>query len=312
MIKILSSLLVAGTLVFSPPMEKVNYSHLPSVEEPAKDIWDVPNQCESFEYKKGKFKRIKKNWTEEDEQRFKEIIGVIAREMGADPRIFYVWGRREGDFRPSTMMVKRGDHRANKNAWKSHSWSQEKENELVSIMENSPQYGAGSEAYYQARDHLRKILKYKGNPWWNSKTEYKRNNLTREINQWFFGYGSFGMNSVLYVHVWDKDAPPWILCYDEGIISIITVVWAARKQYEKCRSLGFPKTYGVLDRRFSRGHCSTEYKKGFINRAWKNGLNPHAKPKLGDKWPEETTDRRVIYNYMRTKLIEEGLIEKGE
>lgn len=321
--KIIPSLLMVFVLIFngaaiaSSPKEqassKKTYVYLPDVEENPSKPWNVPNQCEGIERKDGKYKRIRKEWTEEDEQRFQKIIEIVAREMGADPKIFYLWGRREGDFRPSTLMLKIQDVRANRNAWRDHKWTKEKEEELLEIMRNSPQRGPGSEVYYQARAKYNKIQKYKNNPWYDyTRTYINEWGKKKEINTWHYGHGSFGMNTTLYVRLWDRQAPPWILCYDEGIISVVVVIWAARKQLDHCRRQGYPQTYGVLDRRFSSGHCSKQYSKGFLRRAKKLGMRPNAKPRLGDKWDQETTNRHEIYEHMRTTLENEGVIEKRE
>jgi len=122
------------------------------------------------------------------------------------------------------------------------------------------------------------------------------------------------MNAVLYTHVWDKTAPPWVLCGDEGIIATITAVWALRDQQSDCQYLTKkdPKKYGYdggtikgILQRWGGGQCRT----GRPKPAWRRLLPQYAKkvetrfggkysfnwntvPDFGTKFPRFETYRR--------------------
>jgi hypothetical protein len=294
---------ILATLLFNPPIE---------VEERK---WDVPYECDSYWVDKTKNgeKRRKiraKPYTAEERKRFRKIIHVVAREMGADPRIFKLWAKREGNLYTSSIHIKDEDIRANKMAWMRHEYHPEMETYLEMMLEDHPPV---RREHWKYRAKMADIQMYKGNPFFYNHfiVNYANGFMEemRQVSSWWRGYGPFGFNGIYYTHVWDKEAPPWIFCSYDGVPAIITAIWAARKQMHKCTSQGYSQTYGTLDRIFSSGHCSDSYSKDFVRRARSWGINPDAKPRLGRKWKRSETDRNEILNHMLSKLREKELIE---
>ena len=200
-------------------------------------------------------------------------------------------------------------------------------------------------SYYGMKRKLSHMRLYKGNPFWGAKLGYdyvipeetfsggetkpeEREKQWRNV--WGYGYGLYGMNGILFTHIWDKEAPPWILCGEEGIVSTVIAVWSLRKAQRECDNLSAkdPEKYGTeggtyetVIYRFARGKCPT-LKSKRLGKAWRKLMaeySPHqkngkqvgidftARAVLGEKWPRWQTHMRG--GIRRTTYLKD---EKGE
>lgn len=281
---------------------------------------DVPYQCEEFEVHVRddgslRYKRKRQPWTKADRQRFKKLVSLVAEEMGAEPRLFTSWALRESTFRPTAIHVLNNDVEASSSSWQRHKYDPIVEAELGALMKEA---GPQDKRYWKAKAKLSRITRFKGNKYFDAKVEYDTiypngERETHSQSRWAYGYGPFGFNPSYFVQVWDAKAPPWIFCSEDGVIAIVTAVWAARNNAAECKSLGYGDSYETVNRRFSSGHCEPRPERAhfFRKRARSAGLDPSRKAKLGTKWPRDTTDRGEVLQHMRRRAREEGLLSSG-
>lgn len=323
----------------NPELQKVDKIIPPVAEEKANSI-AVPERsvCETFEVhyvknKKGKtiqkFKRNRKSWGREDRARFKQLIHLVTSEMNADPRMFEAWGLRESTLNPSAIHLLNADLEAATTAWQAHKYSQDREQELVALMD---EVGARDRRFWKAKAELYKIRKFMNNAYFDDRITFvvktPTETLTDTRSSWSYGYGAFGMNPTLFLHIWDPEAPPWVFCAHDGIPAIVTAIWAARSQKAECQSLGYEGSYRVVNRRYGTGHCEKRQSlkgrgKVIKNYSEKTNLNLDDDAKLGCrtvwkkgkkkkvkecKWDEETTDRYEIVEYMTKQAQTKGIL----
>jgi len=267
-----------------------------AVTPPSNPWANYPNVCETFNViqspdrvrdKKGKlhypvrYKRNRYKRAYEERRRTRDLVEFVAKEMGvAHPEFFAAFAMHESTWNPEAIHILNPDLDANQRAWERHTYNAEEEKELE---EKLTKLDARKKAFWGVKSRLADIRLYKGNTHWDDRLAYDyiipehtvkldgvdtvvpKQIMGQSQNVWGFGYGLYGMYSVGYVRIWDREAPPWILCGDEGIIATVIEVWAARNNVNECDSLSSknPEKWGpdggsyegVL-RRLARGHCS--------------------------------------------------------
>src|SRR5688572_15582133 len=65
----------------------------------------VPYVCERFELHVGEsgriwHERLRHDWGEADREKFRELVGLVADELGADPKLIKLWALRESTYNP--------------------------------------------------------------------------------------------------------------------------------------------------------------------------------------------------------------------
>lgn len=289
--------------VVPPPSEYANYGMR-------------PDACETFEVEvegKGrrKYRRVRKQWSRRDERRFQKLVELVSREMGADSRLLRAWAQRESSYRPSAIHVLHGDVRGATTAWRKYQYSKKTEAELQQRLERKD---ARDSEYWEIKALLSRVQTFRDNPYFNDLLEYdlRLPDGTRSrdfASIWAFGYGPFGFNPTYYVPLWDTQSPPWIFCGDDGLVAIVTAIWAAREHQKECIGRGVGGSYLVLNRRFGSGHCSAaDPNARFRKRLSALGVNPDATARLGRKWARETTDRTKFLSHLRKRAHEEGIL----
>lgn len=274
------------------------------------------NQCEQLRAEikddgRRRFRRIRKTWTKADQKRFAQLVSLVAKEMGADPRLIKVWAMRESTYRPQAMHVLNPDVEAALASWRRFRYSAQEERELVTSME---QMSKQDPDYWKAKARLHQVQTFRDNPYLDEIVEFAVVTADGEHSMgsepaWAFGYGPFGFNPSYFVPVWDSSAPPWVFCDDDGLVAIITAVWSARTSQRECEAQGFGDSYATVNRRFSRGHCAhVGPNANFRKRAARLGIDPDARAKLGRKWQRRDTDRSAILKHMRGRAVQAGLL----
>lgn len=275
-----------------------------------------PNRCERLrlqvdEHGRRRFQRIRSNWSAADKQRFGRLVGLVAEEMGADPRLIRAWAMRESSYHPRAMHVLNADIEAATAAWQRLHYSPKEEAELQTVMAD---LGARDRGYWKAKARLHQVQTFRSNPHLDALLFFEVVTADGERSSgsepaWTFGYGPFGFNPAYFVPVWDARAPPWVFCSDDGLVAIITAVWAARAAQRECEGQGFAGSYAAVNRRFSSGHCGTvPANSSFHARARRLGLDPDARAKLGRRWKRGETDRAEILRQMRRKAVDQDLL----
>lgn len=283
--------------------------------------WDrYDNVCESFTVVEGdhlvknrrgervypiRYRRNRYKRTRSDQTRTRELIRFVAKEMGADREGQYLldmMAHHESSWMAESIHILNGDLDANQKAWERHSYSVYREQELVKQLKEA---SAQKSKFWKIKAKLADVRMYKHNPHWGVRLEYTHKvperthrgktyaaqewKDTRSV--WAFGYGLFGMNAVLYTHVLAQDAPPWVLCADEGIVATVTAIWALREQQQTCEYLSRknPEKYGTdggsvrsVIHRWGSGRCG----KGRPGKAWRRLMkgNSSRLAKLGVKF----------------------------
>lgn len=255
------------------------------------------------------YKRDRSSWSVKDKATTKKLAKMVAKEMGADYRLLLIWMQRGSETNAQAIHVLSPDIKAHKKAWKKYYWTQKKEDFYRKQMSV---YSPDKKEYWIYKNKLSKILTYKDNIFFESfmkiKKFFKNKYIGEEkINYFHYGYGPYDMNSIFYLKRWSSTSPPWIMCNDYGLKAHIVAIWAARDFQKKCKSSGVGDSYGIIDRTYARGHCRKP-NKDFIQRAKRYRLNPHQRARLGKKYPEKTTDRNYIYNYMLFRAKKLGIL----
>jgi len=258
-----------------------------------------------------KRKQIPEEILERDRKKAKKMAKLVAKEMGADYRLLLIWMARGSKSNPYAIHVMKGDMDAHKKAWREHHWTPAKEKRLVSIIER---YDSDDDLWWQAKADLKKVLKYKDNLYFQYKKpievvdENGQMIKSEKINIFHMAYGPIDMNSILYLHMWDSESPPWIMCDNYGLVSYIVAIWAARKFQKECEANGLTGSYGVIDRRYARGRCY-EPNNDFKDYARRYKLDPYKRARLGEKFPQEKTNREDLIEYLLDKAKKEKIIE---
>ena len=216
------------------------------------------------------------------QQRLRALIGVVARELGADETA-------------AEMIWRKAIYESSGNAGNVHIRSRDIEANRA----------AASKGRQRAAPRWRraKVPVYD-----------KRRGKLREVGSfdaWALGRGLYGMVTGLHVHRWSSDAPPWSLC--DPIIATVTLIWAMRAGLAECRGTTLRDAY----RRFSSGKCarreeSLERRFDHLARGKVRGLSldafdPDAPAVLGERWPEATTDRGTLLAILRDEVAAAGL-----
>lgn len=357
---------VHESMMSSPrKVEKKSLQPKPAEESP--NLWQgYENVCETFtvyesrkinkkgrapvRYRRNRFKR-----KFSDQKRTRALIRMVAKEMGADPDFVETLAMHESSWNPYAIHILNPDLEANRNARKRYSYSRTNERKLEEALKEA---SAQSSEFWKIKRRLSRIRLYKGNPYWDARLRYERVYPSREArggypaipeehveewaSVWGFGYGLYGMNAILYTHVWDRTAPPWLLCGDEGIVATITAIWAMRDQQDECAYLTQkdPEKWGDdggsargVIRRFARGQCGD----GRLGPAWRRlmanregKVDWDAPADLGNEWPRFKmkrkrgrwryvkddhgnripSDRMAVLEHMRKKAEEQGLLRE--
>lgn len=316
----------------------------PEEEEPTVPWSDYPNMCETFTVIEGakrfrnpatgklqypiRHKRNRFHRKRSDQRRTRELIRLVTREMGADRAAQYLVDMiafHESSWNPEAIHILNRDLQANLDAWEHFSYDPVREERLEEKIRTT---SAKSKGYWKLRAQLADVQLYKGNPYWDSQLEYRHRiperklhgevtealEVTERRSVWAYGYGLFGMNSVLYMHVFDQTAPPWVLCGDEGIVAVVTAVWALREQQSSCAYLSGkdPDKYGTdggnargVVRRFARGHCSDSqlgpiWRRLMASDRYAPYIDYEKAPDFGHKFPRHEMTRRngkLVYVY---------------
>lgn len=328
----------ADEMTPEPDSQEENESYIDTDESDASPTtqgrWaDYENYCETFtvvegttrvknkhgekvwpvNYKRNRYKRKRS-----DQRRTRQLIRMVAQEMGADREGQYLVdmiAHHESSWNPEAIHILNPDLDANKKAWSRHTYNEHREAELERKLAEADARG---KKFWGIKRALSNIRLYKGNEYWDTRLQYTYQIPERESrgktypasewqesrSVWAFGYGLYGMNAVLYTHVFDPYAPPWVLCGDEGIAATIAIIWALREQQSDCTYLTEqdPKQWGPdggnargVIRRFARGQCSNKR----LGRAWHKlfdqyaeYLNPEDIPDFGKKFPKYEMYRR--------------------
>jgi len=329
------------------------------VDEPVANPWkDYPNQCDRPRIvipkgnKREHYRKIRYHGkiTKNQQKRHRAIAMTVAEEMGANPTLIDIWMTRESSRNPHAIHILNPDLEANSGAHRRFSWSEHHQERLERILASAPQRGEGSKAYYAAKAELGRRSIYRNNPFWRTRLELPvyieatDKTIPDAMSVWAFGYGLYGMNAVLFTDNWDRQAPPWILCGDEGIIATVVQVWASRKAQVQCEALGIGGTYEDVNRRMASGHCKERTtKKGlFLKRADQHGLDVYEyvikagtkswaerdsngkrifkldaegnriprRAQLGSKWKRDDHTRVEVLEHMRQVIVDECLTEE--
>jgi hypothetical protein len=231
--------------------------------------------------------------------------------MGAEPRLIRTWALRESSYRPHALHLLNPDIEAATSAWQRLYYSPQEEAELEAVLASTSKQ---DRRYWEAKARLGRIRTFRDNDFLDERVAFEVVEPDGTVSSgtepaWAFGYGPFGMNPAYFVPVWDATAPPWVFCDEDGLIAIITAVWAARTSQRDCDRQGFGGSYAVVDRRFGQGHCSEVGPEAkFRTRADRMGIDPDARAKLGTKWKRTETDRSEILAHMRARALEAGLL----
>lgn len=343
----------------------------PTVATVAKNPWhNYPNVCETFTVVEGTRKVKNRNgqmvWPvrhrrnrfkrkRSDQQRTRDLIKMVVKEMGGDKdaqRIVSMIAMHESSWNPEAIHILNPDLSANQVAWQRHSYSRSKEAVIQAKMKAASKK-TNKDGFYGLKARLADIRMYKGNPHWDDQLQYTYKIPEREYrgekfpasewnesrSVWAFGYGLYGMNAVLFTYMWDREAPPWVLCGDEGIEATVMAVWTLRRNQIECDNLSRtqPEKFGTeggtakgVVRRFGRGRCSDRR----LGKAWRklmaqididwdshpdfgSKFAPYERHMRGGKWrwtKDKTTkkrirsDREAILAHMRKKAAEKGLL----
>ena len=275
---------------------------------------DWPNVCNTFSGKRRnsgipKFKNdpTQKSEAEYIKEKSQRMLKLVASEMGADHRLFWIWARRGSDFLSTSVHVMDDDIIANYNSYNAFKWTQEKENELLALNNHKAKY------------ELSKIQIYKENKFYNLNylipiAEKDGKISYGNVPVFSMAYGPLDTNSAFYLKGFDKNSPPWISCNHYGMVDYVIGIWAARNFARECYNLTDEKgkrignSYGVIDRRYARGHCMPA--SGDFRKRARGSLNPDAPAKLGTKFPQNSTDRKEFLTHLISRAIEEGIIEE--
>lgn len=363
---------VSGESLTGFPKSRDTPLTVASVAPPSNPWANYPNVCETFKIiqsskrvkdKKGKWRypvRYKRNRYKrpyQDRRRTRKLVEFVAKEMGVShPKFFSAMAMHESTWNPEAIHILNPDLKANQRAWERHSYSRAKEVELEEKLSNA---NARRHGFWRLKAQLADLQLYKGNTHWNDRLTYNyvipkhtilldgvetmvpQQSMKQTQNVWSFGYGLYGMYSVGYVKIWDREAPPWILCAEEGIVATIIEVWAARSNTTECDVLTRKNpekwgsdggTYQGVLRRLARGHCGDQR----LGPVWQHLMkqndsvpwDEHAT--FGKKWPRYEmkkrrgrwvyqkdpkgkripTDREVLLEYLVTKARDQGLLRE--
>jgi len=367
-----------GDVKEEDPAEKPDPASLEDEEEGTADgRWAAyDNHCESFTVVEGTklirnrrgehvypvhHRRNRYKRSRADQRRTRELVRLVAKEMGANREGQYLVDMiayHESTWNPEAIHILNGDLDANQKAWKRHSYSPARERDLEYRLKRAD---ARSKAFWNVKAALSDIRLYKNNKHWDDRLEYihqipertyrgKKTPSSQWKDQrsvWAFGYGLYGMNAVLYTHVIARDAPPWVLCADEGIVATVAAIWALREQQASCAYLSQKDSakYGHdgssvrgIVRRWGAGTCG----KGKPGKAWQRVMADVAQdlakrdvnftwetvPDLGEDFPRYEmvkrggklrykkdengrrirTDPLAVIEHMRVKAAEAGLL----
>lgn len=275
-----------------------------------------PKNCERFvviqdDKGRNRYKRIRKRWTHDDTKRFRKLVGMIAREMGAEARLFQAWSLRESSYRPSALHVLNPDVAGAATAWRRFAYSRTEEKKLEAVLASSDAKGS---AFWRARGRLKQIRRFKENPFLGERVRYDIVHPDGTVEHtdgsaWAFGYGPFGFNPTYFLPVWDARSPPWVFCHDDGLIAVVTAIWSARAHQRECERQGIGGSYSVVNRRFASGHCVVpDPASPFKKRMSRLGIDADARAKLGRRFKRGETDRNVLLAHLRHRAVAEGLL----
>lgn len=344
----------------------------PTPATPASRWASYPNTCETFTViqspdrirgKDGKwhypvrYKRNRYDRGRSDRARTKKLIEFVAKEMGVKhPEFFVAFALHESTWNPEAIHILNPDLEANHNAWERHTYNQAEEAELEEKLKHA---NARKKEFWSIKAKLADLRLYKGNQHWFDKLGYdyvvpehtvkvngelttvEEQRMRQSKTVWGFGYGLYGMNAVGFVRIWDREAPPWILCADEGVVATIVAVWSARAAMNECDNLSAknPEKYGSeggtykgVVRRIGRGHCSDKR----LGKVWRRLFKEYdsvpwdSPADFGDKWPRYEmkkkrgkwvykkdangkkipTDREAVLAYMLEKAEAKGFLRE--
>lgn len=299
---------------------------------PERSDSSVPNHCEGLVAvqvtRDGRTRTVHRRdryvRTKEDRRRTKDLIRLVASEMGVrHPDFFVDVAMHESTLNPEAIHILNPDEEANQRAWSRHTYTRAKERMLEAAISRS---SARERPHYEAKRRLAAIRRYKDNPYWYDDLVFPfvvdggATDTTDRRSVWSFGYSLYGHNAVLYMPYWDSDAAPWVLCSHEGIVATIIEVWAARKAAATCASLTSKDaerwgrdggSYRGALRRLARGHCGNER----LGAAWRKIMEKSSVPwgdhaDFGQKFSRKTSDPNEVLDHMLARAREEGVLRE--
>jgi hypothetical protein len=313
----------------------IPHKKAPTVATVTTNPWhNYPNECETFTViqspklvrrKDGtksyplRYRRNRYHRPRSDLDRTKQIIELVAKEMGVKPvKLFTGHASHEASLNPEAIHILNPDLDANSRAWTRHSYNRSKELALEAQLAKAD---ARTKEFWSVKAKLADVRLYKGNPHWNDRLQYNYvipetkgregqkipgERMPESRNVWQFGYGLYGMYAVGYVKNWDREAPPWILCSHQGVVATIINIWAARKAQAECAALSAnnPDKYGTdggsnlgVLRRLARGKCSDaklgpKWQKLMAQYEKAGWIDWDATGDFGHKWPQYKMKKR--------------------
>lgn len=314
---LLSAMIASVYLLFASPATEAVSVHT--------HTWNLPNVCDRIDYSyyrrvsvDGKrtwrttHKKIKQPHTKADRKRARNLARLVAREMGADYRLLLIWMDRGSNSNPHAIHTMIEDLQADRRTYNSHTWSQSEEDRLRVYMDKA---GPQRKGWWAAKHELSLITDYKYNPYYGMTYDYEHRKTDGEtkikdksLPVLALKHGPLDWSPFGLLRNWDTNAPPWIACNNDGLIAYISAIWMMRDFQRRCAGqIENGKSSGVIDRMYARGHCR-EPSDDFIRRAGNYHMNPDKKIRLGSKWPQDTTNRKEVFDYMMMRAKEEGII----
>ncbi len=327
-----------------PEKSPVEFETFSEIEDqgPVQEPYQAPPyMCETFRVEtstardergrpqtKFRHRRNRYSWKKADRVRTRNLVRTVAREMGADPDFIAKIVLHESTFNPYAIHVLNPDLESNKKAEEDFIY---RDNVARDLRWQLTQPKTSDAVKSGIRRRLAKMERYRGNPHLGDRIQFetdKKVDLSANLKNvkkgekttvkhtrsvWAYGYGLAGMNATLFLHYWDTEAPPWVLCQDQGIVATAVLVWALRKQKAECLSVAKrdPDKYGeqgtirTVTHRFARGRCEGTPR---LKPSWYKlfeGMDLGSQVRLGRKWKQDS-DRDELLAHMRTVLTEKG------
>jgi hypothetical protein len=138
-----------------------------------------------------------------------------------------------------------------------------------------------------------------------------RGNRLGTTGAWALGRGLYGQVTGYHARRW-PDAPPWSLC--DPIVATVTTIWAMRSGLDQCHG----ETLRDAHRRFASGRCELRddarerafdrLARGKVRGLSLERFDPDAAAGLGDRWPEDATDREALLSLLTARARAHGLV----
>jgi hypothetical protein len=282
-------------LALALPVESKPARPAESVEDPAwrPRVLDLPDTCDRItarETPEGPvFGKRLPEWFADDDARWREqrrlraLVRLIGDEMGMDPLASEMLWRgaiREGSGNPGSVHMLSVDQAANVRS-------------AYGGVKRATEWTEAPVMVFDAKRAEKSI---------------------GSINGWAVGRGTYGMNTSLFMHRWSTEAPPWVLC--DPIVATVTAIYSMRAGLAKCSQ----KTLREAHWRLFAATCSIDdpersqkfdrLARGNVRGLTLEPFDPATPAELGDRWPEESTDREALYLLLRGRAVDAGLVAR--